>query len=531
MKSLSLLLASLILSIVTLSLYTPVEAVLSTKSRWIIDESGKRVKLACVNWPSHLQPMVAEGLHKQPVDVISKSIVSRGFNCVRLTYATFMLTNESLASLTVKSSFESLNLTDALQGIGVHNPSLLDLTLIQAYQAVVSNLGENEVMVILDNHLTVPGWCCGYSDGNGFFGDKYFDPDVWIQGLQKMATSFHSVSNVVGMSLRNELRGPRQNVTNWYRYMQKGAEAIHTANPNVLVILSGLSFDNDLSFLSSRQVQLSFTRKLVFEVHWYSFSDSKPWSTLNTNQACAKTSGGFMGHAGFLLAKEWPLFMSEFGVDNRGVNDNDNRYLGCILAKLAELDLDWALWALQGSYYLREGKVDHGETFGVLSADWTSSQNTTVLQRIQALQKPFQGPGYANSPLHQKIFHPATALCMTQKSTHLLQLGPCDQSTAWRYTEEGNIKLRIGFSCIKVERASEPVQLGIDCSREKWEPVSASKMHLASMNTSEGNRLCLDVDRDGKTIVANPCNCLSDNHNCDPTSQWFKLVNSTNNFH
>jgi Cellulase (glycosyl hydrolase family 5) len=173
--------------------------------------------------------------------------------------------------------------------------------------------------------------------------------------------------------------------------MQEGAEAIHAANPKVLVILSGLYYDIDLSFLSSRQVSLSFSGKLVFEVHWYSFSDAKPWSTLNTNQACAKTSGDFMRNAGFLTEKGWPLFMSEFGVDNRGVNDNDNRYLGCVLAKAAELDLDWALWALQGNYYLREGVVDHEETYGVLSSDWSTSKNTSVLRRIQALQKPFQG--------------------------------------------------------------------------------------------------------------------------------------------
>lgn len=73
-------------------------------------------------------------------------------------------------------------------------------------------------MVILDNHISKPGWCCSNSDGNGFFGDKYFDPDVWIQGLTKMATMFNGTSNVVGMSLRNELRGPKQNVDDWYRY-------------------------------------------------------------------------------------------------------------------------------------------------------------------------------------------------------------------------------------------------------------------------------------------------------------------------
>jgi hypothetical protein len=84
-------------------------------------------------------------------------------------------------------------------------------------QAVVSSLGENGVMVILDNHVSKPGWCCGNNDGNGFFGDAYFDPDVWVDGLTKMATMFAAVPSVVAMSLRNELRGPRQNSADWYK--------------------------------------------------------------------------------------------------------------------------------------------------------------------------------------------------------------------------------------------------------------------------------------------------------------------------
>lgn len=84
-------------------------------------------------------------------------------------------------------------------------------------QAVVKSLGDNDVMAILDNHITQPGWCCSNSDGNGFFGDQFFDPDQWILGLTKMATLFNGVPNVVGMSLRNELRGPKQNVNDWYR--------------------------------------------------------------------------------------------------------------------------------------------------------------------------------------------------------------------------------------------------------------------------------------------------------------------------
>lgn len=88
---------------------------------------------------------------------------------------------------------------------------------ITSLQKVVASLGANNVMVILDNHISKPGWCCSNTDGNGFFGDKYFSPDRWLEGLGKMASIFKGVSNVVGMSLRNELRGPRQNVEDWYR--------------------------------------------------------------------------------------------------------------------------------------------------------------------------------------------------------------------------------------------------------------------------------------------------------------------------
>lgn len=84
---------------------------------------------------------------------------------------------------------------------------------------MVSSLGANDVMVILDNHISKPGWCCSSSDGNGFFGDQYFDPDLWIKGLTRMAALFRGVANVVGMSLRNELRGHRQNANDWFRYI------------------------------------------------------------------------------------------------------------------------------------------------------------------------------------------------------------------------------------------------------------------------------------------------------------------------
>lgn len=108
---------------------------LSTSNRWIVDESGTRVKLACVNWPSHLKPVLAEGLNKRPLDAISKSIRSMGFNCVRLTWPLYLVTRDSYSRLTVRQSFQNLGLNASISGIQQNNPWILDLKLIQAYKA------------------------------------------------------------------------------------------------------------------------------------------------------------------------------------------------------------------------------------------------------------------------------------------------------------------------------------------------------------------------------------------------------------
>lgn len=93
------------------------------------------MKLACVNWPSHLQPVVAEGLSKQGVDDLAKKIVAMGFNCVRLTWPLDLATNETLANnVTVRQSFQSLGLNDDISGFETKNPSMIDLPLIEAYK-------------------------------------------------------------------------------------------------------------------------------------------------------------------------------------------------------------------------------------------------------------------------------------------------------------------------------------------------------------------------------------------------------------
>ncbi|KAK1324622.1 hypothetical protein QJS10_CPA01g02228 [Acorus calamus] len=363
-----------------------------------------------------MEAVVPEGLSERPVAEIASLVASLGFNCVRLTYATFTWTeDDKYASLTVEGSLRSLGLTDAVEGVRRNNPSLMGLTVRDAYEKVVDALGDARLMVVLDNHVSFPMWCCADNDGNGFFGDKYFDPQVWMSGLHDVADRFkgksqeefvlvkvkktamadnctnkdelgapmspsdsaikeinsnvvgpanaasnptpkalfeaptrplpddsgsmeplseyvtESTSEVVGMSMRNELRGPQQNVTAWYNYVQQGAATIHTTNPNVLVIISGLKYDTDLSFLGSNPLPSNLDHKLVHEAHWYSFGKHHQWETQNPGDVCSDDTNAFDQKAGFLIRpavgrESVPLFVSEFGVDQTGANMADNRY-------------------------------------------------------------------------------------------------------------------------------------------------------------------------------------------------------------
>ncbi|KAE8670465.1 Cytochrome P450 86A2 [Hibiscus syriacus] len=424
--------------------------------------------------------MLAEVLSRQPMDVIAKRIVSMGFNYVRYTWPVFLVTNDSLASLTVRQSFQRLGFVESIAEIQANNPSIIDVPLIKAYQTVVSSLGKNNLMVILDNHISKPGWCCSNLDDYGFFGDKYFNPDQWITRLTRMATLFNGVTNVVGMSLRNELRGPKPNVNDWYKHMQKGAEAVHSVNPNVLVILSGFDFDRDLSFIQTQPVKLTFSGKLVFEAHWYGLFDGpQTWVAGNPNEVCGRVATYIMKTSGYLFDQGYPLFISELGIDQTGTNVNGNR-------------------------------------------------NSSFIQRISALQAPFRGPGLLEAKMHKVIFPPLTVLCITRKSfAHRLRLGPCTDSYAWSYNPKKALLVTGTHLCLQADKSGTSAKLGIFCSgsNSKWEMISDSKMYL-SAKLRDGNFVCLDVASDN-TIISNRCKCINKDNTCDPSSQWFKLVDST----
>ncbi|KAK1428954.1 hypothetical protein QVD17_17795 [Tagetes erecta] len=424
---------------------------LSTKSRWVVDDfTGERVKFKCVNWPAHLQPMLAEGLDKRPMREIASHISILGFNCVRLTYATHMFTRYS--NKTVVQTFRDLKLMNAITGIERNNPQVLDLTVVDAFSGVIEAITSFRIMVVLDNHVSEPMWCCSNNDGNGFFGDKYFDPREWLNGLSFVGERYRKTHMVVAMSLRNEFRGSRQNANEWRRWVREGTTEIHRVNPNVLILISGLNYDLDFTALKTRPMELDDTllNKIVYEAHRYSFSGGrKKWLGTSLNRICSDVTRDINKKVGFLTTGA-PLFITEFGVNLMGTNQADNNFLPCYMAYLAEMDLDWALWGLQGSYYLRQGVQNMDEQYGLLHTDWTRLRNPSFNDKLRLLHQTLQVPKVTSSN-HTFIYHPLSGLCIRSDYKSQIFADECRLLTTWSHSgDRSPIHLSNTPLCIEV---------------------------------------------------------------------------------
>ncbi|KAL6979532.1 cellulase [Sarracenia purpurea var. burkii] len=484
--------------------------------------------------------MVAEGLHKRPLEGIAASVASMGFNCVRLTWATYMYTRSNYSDLTVAESLDRWGLKDAKAGMAENNPGILGLSLWDAQKAVVDGLGAHGVAVVLDNHVSLPKWCCGDKDGNGFFGDEYFHPEEWLQGLTAVATRYQANPTVVAMSMRNELRGPRQNQNDWYKYMHMGAAAIHRANPNILVIVSGLSFETNLEFLKQKPLPVASKNKLVYEAHWYSFGDSPEKWLYQTNEFCGNVTRGFDDRSGFLVGGpvSAPLFLSEFGIDQRGGDEAENRYFGCLAAFVAERDIDWAFWTLQGSYMLREGMLEMEEVYGMFNKEWSQLRNSTMEKRLQLLQQATQEPR-SSEPISEIMYHPQTGQCVQVGEDNNIHLHDCQRWSRWRHRSDGGpiTLMDTPGSCLSAVGDGLPAVVSNDCSspQSRWNRLSGSSLHIAAKD-KRGRFLCLDWDSSSSSsssstpILTKKCLCLGEDSkdlpHCveNPQRQWFKLI-------
>ncbi len=75
-----------------------------------------------------------------------------------------------------------------------------------------------------------------------------------------------------------------------------------------------------------------------------------------------------------------------------GLTDKEGKYIDCLVDYMTNNDAEWALWALQGSYYVRDGQVDYDESYGALNHDWSAWRNPDFPKRLGNMWQMTQGP-------------------------------------------------------------------------------------------------------------------------------------------
>lgn len=365
---------------------------LKTKGRWIIDQDGLRVKLACVNWGgADEKDGVVGGLHWRTTAGIASTFKDMGFNCVRLPWSVWMVeTNPAIAPE------RTIDLLEA-------NPQLMGLTALDILDAVIESCAAMKLMVILDNHVSDGDWCCGDTDENGLWYNARWPENRWLSAHKTLAARYARQPWVIGSELRNEVRGNviegvyptwgDRSRHDWHLAATKAGDAIHFVNPALLIMIGGLGYGKDLRGVYKLPIRLQIPNKVVYTAHCYTWSYP---SLPNEYQALKDQLGKDWG---FIVEPDKPytapLFVSEFGTFADCHKDSCATWWPDFLQYLSEGDFDWAVWHGDGTWSRDSLHRFNGPTnYGVLASDWRSpAADGELLVALKSVMPATLGPG------------------------------------------------------------------------------------------------------------------------------------------
>lgn len=399
---------------------------LRASGRFVVDARGHRVKLAGVNWyGAEALDLVPAGLQCQPVDAIAARIAAAGYNVVRLPWATSTWIGSAprVAPIAVAA-----------------NPRLRGRSARAVFDVVVDTLARHGLMVILDNHVTRPDWCCSGEDGNALWWEGYRPghPPRWARmsaaarlayfraGQARWLRAWAAVSGryaaggadpqraVVGADLRNE---PREDTTlglipawttrrvpvwvDWPRSAVLAGNRVLRANPALLVAVEGVNYATDLRGAASRPVRLAAAHHLLYSAHDYAYTQRAA-----TGYRLRADLGAWWG---WLLTqgRSWttPVWVGEFGTWHPGLpwrGAVDQRWWSTFTRYLHDGDIDWTYWSINGTG--GRGSADPvtcpltprfpgcGEGYGLSDDTWAHDGSPALSSTLHALQTPTQGP-------------------------------------------------------------------------------------------------------------------------------------------
>lgn len=377
---------------------------LSSSGRYLADACGNRFKMKSVNWYGGSDTWhVPIGLEKQSIAHIAGLIRQMGFNSVRLPF-----------------SNQAIHVTAPVNPAYVTaNAELIGKTPLQVYDAVVKGLTDAGIVVVLNNHTTSSEWCCNYDD-NGLWWTNWTYPQStaqWQADWAFMANRYSSNPLVAAADLRNEVRTMNGNGdldpispkwadrggNDWRKAATNAGNAIVRANPKMLVIVEGINFTGMTAALGAYRphlqpvyndpVGLIKPGKLMYAAHNYGYIGPKATGGSSFVDGPNPVLYRDMSKTSFYdtLNKEFgyvanpdktysaPVWVSEFGVGFDGASAADQTWFANLTSYLADNDLDFAYWALNGT------KTDSIEGYGLLTEDWSAPRTDWRTPHLNAL--------------------------------------------------------------------------------------------------------------------------------------------------
>ncbi|EJT75446.1 hypothetical protein GGTG_05380 [Gaeumannomyces tritici R3-111a-1] len=406
----------------------------STKGRDIVNSRGEVMQFAGLNWPMSGETMIPEGLEFRSAAELLDEVATVGWNMIRFGYATQMV-DEIYArggqdvplEVALVAALGHANGSRITNEIVKRNPKWTrETTRFQIWGDILDLAAERGIYAIPDVHIHKAMWCCSHIDGNAWFDDVYFNTSNWKRGLAYVANFAKSHPNVVGLSLRNELRESWNRTDLYYNWqtlvgnMTAGADAIHAANPDLLITWSGMQYDQDLSALTARRNLLSapcyrctavrdaarreplyfdldahpWADKLVWELHMYHMSEDQDTGTCEAVEASLYRNGfnalgmdapkpgcDLPGYDCEPAHRQTPVIFSEFGYEQNAATLPRDTLQACLRGFLTKHKVNWMVWALAGSYRIRSGGQGVDDTWGLTTYDYSAWRSPELIEK------------------------------------------------------------------------------------------------------------------------------------------------------
>lgn len=417
----------------------------TTQGNQIKNVNGEPVIFIGTNWPGSGETMIPEGIEFRSIADIVSMMKYVGYNFVRHTYAIQMIDQiyeNNGTDVTVQHALWYAmgedNGTRIMQMINQNNPQITNSTTrLEVLSMIAEEEKKQGLLMHLDNHISRAIWCCSHDDGNAWFDDIDFNVSNWHRGHRYMANWAKNHTNIVSMSLRNELRKSavkpnlEYNWKTWWGNVSEAAENIHATNSDLLITISGLDYDIDLSALTSQAnildapyvntdmdeiadakslpptyADISNTtfgkaNKAVLELHAYKMSTYYQ----DHLEDCAAIQAGLYRFGFNALGESarpnscsnltdfldpyscpqakitLPTLLTEFG-DAQDSSYGNVTMQKCIRDFTTKNKIGWAHWALAGSYRIRQNTIFYNDTWGLTNPTWTQYQSKDTVDNF-----------------------------------------------------------------------------------------------------------------------------------------------------